>query len=321
MPAKRKRRFKPLSLVEFQARFATEEDCARFLFEKRWPNGWFCPRCGADKYYPIKRRKLFECARCQYQASVIAGTVMQGTRTPLRLWFLAIFLMGTDKRGLSSVGLAGRLGISQKRAWYILHKLRKAMSERNGRYKLDGRVELDESFFGAPKEGGSRRRCAAKHRVLAGLSFTPEGNPLHLRLQVLPGLGREHLAPAIERMVASGAIVRTNGLRSYLMLGEQGYWHERVIASRRETSEELSWMRTIVSNAMALIAGTHHGLGRDGKHLQAYLDEFCYRFSRRHRPDTIFERCVSAVAACPVWTYRDITGRKRVRRNAKLKAA
>ena len=208
MPAKRKRRFKPLSLVEFQARFATEEDCARFLFEKRWPNGWVCPRCGADKYYPIRSRKLFECACCQYQASVIAGTVMQGTRTPLRLWFLAIFLMGTDKRGLSSVGLAGRLGISQKRAWYILHKLRKAMSERNGRYKLDGLVELDESFFGAPKEGvGPRDAAIVLHRpaqlgqehlvVLALREREPEGvgeerQPLGGHREQLVGVALQH---------------------------------------------------------------------------------------------------------------------------------
>jgi len=191
----------------------------------------------------------------------------------------------------------------------LLHKLRKAMAVRNGLYRLNGVVELDESFFGEPKEGGSRSRGAARQKVLVGLALTKEGRPLYLRLQVLPGLDRAHLVPAIEALVAPGATVKTDGLRSYLMLGDKGYRHERIIAGRSNPSEETRWLHVIVSNVKALIGGTHHGLGRgDGKHLQAYLDECAYRFDRRHRPDTIFERCVVAVTACPIWTYRDITG-------------
>ena len=164
MTPNRKNKFKPPSILEFQERFATEEDCARFLFEQRWPNGWVCPRCGATKCYPIKKRGLYECSACRYQVSVTAGTVLHKTRTPLRLWFLAIFLDTTDKRGISSVGLGKQLGISQKKAWCMLHKLRRAMGERDGQYRLDGLVELDESFFGAPKEGGCRGRCTARNK-------------------------------------------------------------------------------------------------------------------------------------------------------------
>ena len=93
------------------------------------------------------------------------------------------------------------------------------------------------------------------------------------------------------------------------MLGDKGYRHERIIAARSNPPEEARWLHVIVSNVKALIGGTHHGLGRgDGKHLQAYLDEYAYRFDRRHLLDTIFDRCVTAAAACPIWTYRDITG-------------
>ena len=247
---------------------------------------------------------------------------MHGTRTPLRLWFTAIFLLTTDKRGISSVGLGRQLGVSQKRAWSMLHKLRKAMAVRNGLYKLDGVVELDESFFGPPKEGGCRGRGMARQKVLVGLSLTKEGKPLHLRLQVLPGPDRAHLEPAIENMVSPGALVKTNGLRSYLTLGDKGYRHERIFAARSVTSEESRWLHVVISNVKALIGGTHHGLGRaDGKHLQAYLHECAYRFDRRYRPDTIFDRCVVAVTACPIWTYRDITGVTGVGTKGKLRVA
>ena len=322
MAGNRRNKFKPPSLLDLQDRFSSEKDCAEFLFNRRWPDGFKCPRCGTEKCYPIKRRGLYECAACRYQVSVTAGTVLHGTRTPLRLWFTAIFLMTTDKRGISSVWLGKQLGVSQKRAWVMLHKLRKAMAVRNGRYKLDGVVELDESFFGAPKEGGCRGRGMAKQKVLVGLSLTKDGKPLHLRLQVLPSLDRAHLEPAIEDMVVPGATVKTNGLRSYLTLGDKGYRHERIIATRPNPSEESRWLQVIVSNVKALLGGTHHGLGRaDGKHLQAYLHECSYRFDRRHRPDTIFDRCVSAAAACPIWTYRDITGATGVGTKGKLQVA
>ncbi len=183
MARNRRNKFKPPSLLDFQDRFATEKDCAEFLFTRRWPDGFKCPRCGAAKCYPIRNRGIYECAACRYQASVTAGTVLHGTRTPLRLWFTAIFLLTTDKRGISSVGLGRQLGVSQKRAWIMLHKLRKAMAIRNGLYKLDGVVELDASFFGDPKEGGCRGSVTARQKVLVGLSLTRDGKPLLLRVQ------------------------------------------------------------------------------------------------------------------------------------------
>lgn len=299
-------RFKPLTILEFQKHFATEDDCARFLFEKRWPDGWVCPRCGEKKAYPISKRRLYECSACGHQASVTAGTVLHKTRTPLRFWFIAMFLLVTDKRGISSVTLSKHLGITQKKAWYMLQKLRRAMTKREERYKLKGLVELDESFFGAPKEGGNRGRDTSKIKVLVGLSLDDAGRPIYLRMRALPKLDRAHLEPAIQTMVASGATIRTDGLRGYLSLPARGYSHERVIMKESSVNDNLKWLQVAVSNAKALIGGTYHGLG--AKHFQAYLDEYDYRFNRRLRLDLIFDRIATAVATCEIWTYADITG-------------
>ena len=143
-----------------------------------------------------------------------------------------------DKRGISSVVLEKQLGISQKTAWLLLQKLRKAMGEREAQYKLEGFVELDECFFISPREGGSRRRQKTKTRVLAGLSLTKEGKPLHIKFKVLPCNDRPHLEQAVESMVAPGATVVTNGLRSYLSLGGKGFLHERVLAGGAKASEK-----------------------------------------------------------------------------------
>lgn len=300
-------KLKTLSFLDFQQKFPNEESCAQFLFRQRWPNGWACPECNCDKSYWIAHREVYECASCHYQVSVTARTIFHKTRTPLKLWFWAVFFITTDKRGISSVGLSKQLGISQKKAWFMLQKIRQAMSWRESHYQLDGSIELDESFFGAPKEGGPRGRGSSKAKVLVGLSKDEHEKPRFIRLVVLPQINRTQLEPAIQKMVASGARIKTDGLRSYLSLPNHGYLHERIVASETDVLKELHWVHTAISNAKALIGGTYHGLGT--KHLQVYLDEFSYRFNRRYRLDQITERCITAMILSPIWTYRDIIDR------------
>ena len=307
MPPNRSKHSKPQSFIAFQEHFRSEEACIKYLFQIRWPNGWVCPKCNAKKSYDISKRRVYECSQCQHQVSVTAGTVFHKTRTPLHIWFLAIFLVTSDKRGFSALGLSKMLGISQKKAWLMLQKIRKAMTHREERYLLSGLIELDESFFGATKEGGSRGRGAAKTKVLVGLSLNPLGNPGYLRFKVLPRINRQTLDPVIEKMIIPGAKIKTDGLRSYLSLSQKGYQHQRILANQTNILESMRWLHMMVSNAKALIGGTFHGL--DSKYLQSYLDEFSYRFNRRHMLDRIFERCITAMADCPPWTYWDIIGK------------
>lgn len=307
MPSNRSKRSNPPSLLQFQQQFANEESCFKYLYQMRWSNGWICPKCQAKKYYYIRERKLYECADCLHQVSITAGTIFHKTRTPLHIWFWAIYLVTTDKRGFSALGLSKMLGIPQKRAWLMLQKIRKAMAHREERYQLAGLVELDESFFGATKEGGSRGRGTDKTKVLVGLSLNHAGYPCYLRFKVLPRINRNTLEPVIEKLIIPGAKVKTDGLRCYLSLSQKGYQHERILANQTDILESMKWLHIAVSNAKALIGGTFHGL--DSKHLQSYLDEISYRYNRRHMLDRIFERCVVAMVECPIWTYWDIVGK------------
>lgn len=301
-------RIKPMTLVEFQARFSNDESCADFLYEKCWPEGWICPRCGEMKAYRIAKRGLWECAACGRQTSVMAGTVLHRSHTPLHLWFLAMFLFVRDKRGLSAVALSGHLGVSQETAWYMLHKLRRAMGEREKLYRLDGFVELCEYFFGAPKEGGSRFDDGTKTAVLVGLSSTEAGRPRHLRMMALTRFDREHIHAAVQQMVAKGATISTCGLRGYLRLPSWGYSHQRKTAFKAPAGPLATWPRVIVSNVRALIGGTYHHI--HGKHLHAYLNECDYRFNRRFEPNSLFDHIATAVMACSICTYSDITGKQ-----------
>jgi transposase-like protein len=122
MPSSRSKHSKPQSLIAFQKHFCSEEACIKYLFQIRWPNGWVCPKCKAKKSYYICKRRVYECSECQHQVSVTAGTIFHKTRTPLHIWFLAVFLVTSDKRGFSALGLSKMLGISQKKAWLMLQK-------------------------------------------------------------------------------------------------------------------------------------------------------------------------------------------------------
>ncbi|MGH9366302.1 MAG: transposase, partial [Thermoanaerobaculia bacterium] len=132
----------PRSLGEFEQRFSSEAACRAYLVQVRWPNGFRCPCCGGSRAWPTGRGDLMECSGCRRQTSITAGTVFEGTRKPLLMWFRAMWWMTSQKTGVSALGLKRVLGLgSYQTAWAWLHKLRRAMV-RAGRERLSGRVEV-----------------------------------------------------------------------------------------------------------------------------------------------------------------------------------
>ena len=125
-----------ITFQEFRTRFSTEESCRAELFRLRFPNGFVCPKCGCTEYYPVRGRNTFQCRACRRQTSVTAGTVMHRTHLPLTAWFWAIYLCATDKRGISAVQLSRTLNICYESAWYLLHRIRCAMAQRDENYAL-----------------------------------------------------------------------------------------------------------------------------------------------------------------------------------------
>lgn len=217
-----------INLLQFQDRFATEEACHEHLFNLKWPEGYSCPKCGHTRYYETKTRRLtlYECVKCRYQSTVTVNTVMEKSRTNLRIWFWAIYLVSRDKRGVSAKLLSKELGISCKTAWLMLHKIRHAMGKRDSQYFLAGIVELDDTFFGAPTEGGKRGRGTEKTNVLAGLSLSQQGHPLYLKMKVVEDLKGMTLNSFALDAIRSGTIVSTDLYSSYKTLAKEGYQHE-----------------------------------------------------------------------------------------------
>jgi transposase-like protein len=295
-----------MDFINFMDRFKTEEDCREHFFKIRWPSGFRCPKCGHEEYFPIKKRGLYECSRCGYQASVTAGTIMHRSHTGLREWFLVIYLFTNDKRGISATQVARMVGISHCTAWLMLHKLRKAMGDRDAKYYLDGIIEMDDAFFGAHDEGGKRGRGTNKTPAIVELSLNEDNQPEHLKIQVVDNVDGATIADMAKETINAGAKVRTDGLNAYNTLKSEGYEHEKEKFDPKNNPEHLHWLHVMVSNCKAFIEGTYHGL--DKKHLQRYFDEFCYRFNRRHFGNQLFNRLLDACASTTTITYAQLVG-------------
>lgn len=291
------------TLTEFEERFSSESACREYLFWLRWPEGFRCPDCGHEKAWRIGRG-LYQCGRCPHQASVIAGTVFQDTRKPLQMWFRAMWHVTSQKYGASALGVQRVLGLgSYRTAWVWLHKLRRAMV-RPGRDRLSGVVEVDETYIGGPEPGKSGR--GAWDKALVVVAAEEDGKAIgRIRLCQVTDISSRSLFGAIERSIAPGSTVRTDGLKQYRGLTMKGYVHEVcrqdvVVPSLGDTL--LPLVHRVASLLKRWLLGTHQGAVRPS-HLQYYLDEFTFRFNRRtsrSRGMLFYRLMQQAIALSPV---------------------
>jgi len=295
-----------LSKIEFQQKYSTEEACEKQLFQMKWPQGYRCERCGQERHSTITTRKLplYQCNQCGYQASVIVNTILEKTRTALTKWFIAIYGMATDKRGYSATQLSKDIEVSYPTAWLMLHKIREAMRNRDEQYCLSGIVEMDEAYFGGSDEGGKRGRGTEKTQVLVGLSLENGGRPGFARMEVISDIKGTTVSDFALRNVSPGSKIKSDKFRSYNTLAND-FQHEAKKFDPSEDPEHLKWLHVIVSNAKAFVLGTFHGL--DEKHLQRYLDEFCYRFNRRNFEGQGFFRLLKSCVSSATITYNELT--------------
>lgn len=268
----------PGTLLELEMRFASEEACRAYLASLRWPEGIRCPMCQCEKTWEMKRG-LRLCRKCRRQFSVTAGTLLQDSHLPLTLWFRAIWLVTSQKHGISALGLQRELGLgSYKTAWALLHKLRRAMV-RPGRDRLTGVVEVDETYWGG-EEVGVRGR-GARNKALIVIAAQEDGKRIgRIRMRRIPDFSRESLHGFIGDAVEPGSTVCTDGLNSYLEM--DGYKHKRRIqgSDSARSIKLLPRVHQVASLLKRWLLGTHQGaVGNDM--LDYYLDEFVFRFNRR----------------------------------------
>ena len=282
---------RPGSLPAFEAQFPDDAACARWLFEKRWPDGFRCPGCGHAKGWELGRGTLLvECARCHRQTSVTAGTVLHRSHLPLKLWFLAAWLVATHKNGISARQLWLQLGLgSYKTAWLLLRKLRRAMVDPE-REPLAGLVEVDETClpFRAKDEPVAAKpgRAHEGKLLIAGAVEIVGKGPGRVRLAVIEDYSATTLDAFVAGNVAAAAPSSATAGPGYATLTDVK--HDPKVVGDTPAHLVLPWVHRVFANAKRWALGVYHGLRQ--QHLQAYLDEFVFRFNRRRTPAAAFER-------------------------------
>lgn len=288
--------------------FSDLDVCVEFVAKMRWENGAVCPRCGSDKNNYIKTRRIWQCKNCKRQFSVKVGTIFEDSPIPLEKWLPAVWMIVNAKNGVSSYEVARALGVTQKTAWFMLHRIRLAMQEGTVE-KLSGQVEVDETYVGGKAENmhkGKRPNFAegeTNKAIVVG--FLERGGMI--RTQVVGDTSRYTLQNAVKANVERGTRVLTDAHRAYDKLNSD-YLHQSI--DHREKFVDGEIHVNGIENFWALfkrcLKGTYVSV--DHAHLHRYLGEESFRYNKRHGDDaTRFVDAVRAVKGKRL-TYRGLVG-------------
>lgn len=298
----------PKTLMEFEERFNTEEACIEYLFNFRWPEGFQCMKCGYNKAWTTKQN-LYRCVHCEFKNSVVAGTIFQDSKKPLKLWFRAIWHLTNQKYGANALGLQRILGFgSYRTAWTWLHKLRRAMV-RPGRERLSGVVDVDETYIGGQKHGKRGRGAIGKALVVVVVEIK-ENRIGRIRFKRVTDASAVNLENAIKMTVEPNSIVHTDGWEGYNGLSEIGYRHEVIRKDAVVGKNLLPKVNRIVALLKRWLLGAYQGRVLPS-YLDYYLDEFTFRFNRRTSGSRgkLFYRLIQQAMSIDPVLVKDICGR------------
>lgn len=300
--------------MDFESWFSTEATCRAYLIQLRWPDGVQCPHCGRRGAWQDRAGRLI-CRTCRRHFRVTAGTIFHDSHLPLRVWFKAMWWMTNQKTGMSALGLQRALGLgSYRTAWLLLHKLRQAMV-RPGRDPLAGTIEVDETLVGGYEPGGGRRHLGNKALVVVAAQADGAGIG-RIRLRRVPDGAATPLLAFVKDVVAPGSLVLTDGYRSYAGLRAAGFRHRPRVrgADPARASKLLPRVHRVIALLKRWLLGTHQGAVSQ-THLDAYLDEFAFRFNRRKSQfrGKLFQRVLEHAVLITPATYRDLVRQERRR--------
>ena len=292
-----------MNLISLLEKFPNDDECREALEEIRWPAGVCCTRCGDLNVLELPKHNRWKCRSCDYQFSVMSGTIMHDSHLSLRKWFIAIYLMCESKKGISACQMQRTLGVSYRTAWYLCHRIREAM----GNDPLEGPtlvgvVEVDETLIGGKKKGKGRAYKGNKQWVAGAIQRGGK-----VRIERIPNVKKKTLHDFINRTVKDEAeAIYTDELRSYIGIEDRDTRHETV-----NHSEEVWVVGDVHTNSVEgvwslfkrSLIGAFHKMS--AKHMDRYLEEFEWRFNNRDNPD-IFIDALKRIVNTGNLTYRKL---------------
>lgn len=290
--------FEGLSLLEFSDKFSKDENCYQYLGEIKWENGYKCAKCGHDKSFAGRQPCSRTCGRCKYSESVTAHTMFHKIKFPLRKAFYMVFLVVSGKKGISTHELGRKLTLRQKTCWLFKRKVMEVMKS-SGRHLLDGHVEVDEFFVGGQEEG--RKGRGNKKKRLVALAIKVDKNGIRQSYaQVIPSASHVELEAFFDTYIDRTASIRTDGWKGYVPL-KKAYGNMTA-----EPSGGKGKSFPLMHRQIMMIKGWLRGIHHQCKHLQAYLNEFNYRFNRLKHPNTIFHKLIVRLMEHPPTIYQKL---------------
>ena len=297
-----------MNLFTFTAHFDSEESCRNHFKIERDKIGVRCNRCGCKDHYWIKSRWSYECKKCKHRTSLRSGTVMQGSNLSFLIWYKTIFLMTATKKGFSSKEIQKQLGMKRyEPVWAMVHKIRKAMGNRDARYTLEGMIEMDEGYFTiesskVEKSKAKRGRGAAGKTPVSVMAESVQLENIetgektshcrYFKAKVLESHQANQINDTVKESFDEKSIVFTDDSTSYVDISEYVELHFSEKSSEQLTKETLKWAHITISNAKRNFLGNYHKI--KGKYLQMYLNEFIYKLNRRYFGEKLFDRLVIA---------------------------
>jgi transposase-like protein len=297
-----------VNLCKLIEQFGSEDRCRAYLEALRWDSKVACPRCEGEKISKIVKRNQYDCDGCRYQFSVTAGTIFNDSHLPLWKWFLATYLLCESRKGMSANQIKRTLGISYKTAWYLCHRIRAAMKDAEIQTKMDGVVEMDETYVGGHHTGHGRGAAQDNKQVVIRIK---ERNG-KLRFFHAADASSGTLAQYVRENISEDVeVLITDSYPGYNNNVVDGRDHEIVNHRRKEyVRYEDGFCVTTngIESAFSLlkrgIMGTWHKIS--AKHLQAYLDEMTWRFDNRNNP-YLFRDTMMKLIDAPVLEYKKLT--------------
>jgi transposase-like protein len=297
------------NLTEFADYFSDDKVCAEHLAAIRFRNGEYCPHCRHDKINKFSDGKRYRCAKCKTDFTIRNGTVFGDSKLPLRKWFMAIYLLTTSGKGISSYQLAKQIKVTQKTAWFMNHRIRSAAKQNKG--NLFGKIEADETFIGGLSKNMHKAKRLAAIKGTGGVNKTPifgmKSRDGEVRAKVVKSVGMLDLHRELKSNVPQGATLYTDRWVGYRGL-KATFNHETIDHMAKEYVNGDCHTNGIES-FWALFKRGYHGIYHymSRKHMQRYVNEFTYRFNRRTGDmKNIFHDTVVNMIETPKLSFRTL---------------
>ncbi|MFY9978591.1 MAG: IS1595 family transposase [Candidatus Sulfotelmatobacter sp.] len=294
----------PVNPNTLVGKYSTDDHCREALTHLRWPDGVKCLKCNGEHVAPVLDRKVYVCYSCKYQFSVTVGTIFHDSHLPLTKWFLVTYLMTESRKGMSANQIKRMLGISYKTAWYLCHRIRKAMTE--AEHKLKGTVEIDEMYIGGHTKNRDKWK---KHQPVIGIR--ERGGCLHFISAA--NLNQDKVHEIIARNVDSTVdVIMTDESKLYNFSLTKYQGKHKTVNHRAEEYVRYEGGLTVTTNAIESafslfkrgVVGTWHKVSV--KHLPAYLQEMTFRFNNR-KNKFLFRDTLMQMLASDNLEYKELT--------------